>query len=177
LVSPPPGLHDLDDPGAGRGIALHERAYLVLAGDLAPEKPAVAAGRRDGGRRRHDARADHISGGYGPGESHGKTVPVTEVASRRDADVQQLLRSLLHVGEQRLVVLLIERGDGVRACVETEVHVGVDQSRQDGSGAVVEARLVEAGVALDLLPRTDAGDQTVTYKDGSIRDDLAVRSG
>lgn len=137
----------------------------------------MASGRRDGRGRRDDTRTDGLPLTDRFRQTHGEAIPVAEIAHRRDADAQQLLGVSLHVGEQRLVVLLLERGDRIRSRVETEMDVGVDQTGQDGPGRVGESGLIWPGMALDFFARADAGDDAVPYENSPVGNDLLVGSG
>ncbi len=144
----PAAGHDLHDVDAALGSRAHGPAELVLAGRLAAHGPAVAL--RTGDRR---AGADDPLPVPGPLVDHGPLV-VTQVPDRGHACLQVAVEAVL---DHRVEVLGGERGQAVQRAVlavGAQMHVGVDQSGQDGRGAEVDD-LGTGHVGVTLLDRFD----------------------
>jgi hypothetical protein len=92
----PPGHHDLDQVGAGGGVALNLSADFLGAVDLAAEKPAVSVGQGQRGRRGEDAWTGDLVGSDRLAQLDGQGASVTEVAHGGDSAVQKLTGATGH---------------------------------------------------------------------------------
>jgi len=83
----PPGHHDLDQVGAGGGVALDLGADFLGAVDLAAQEPAVSVGQGQWGRRGKDAWTGDLVSSDGLAQLDGQGASVTEVAHGGDSAV------------------------------------------------------------------------------------------
>jgi len=105
----------------------------------------------DGRAGRDDPRSSVFTAQDAVAQPDRQSVAVTQVASSRHPGRKQLLRSRGHGVQQLVVRCLADRAARVRATVEGEVDVAVDQSRKDGASGEVVPYGVRCGMGLDLL--------------------------
>jgi hypothetical protein len=136
----PAGRHDLDQVGAVLVVGADDTAQVVLAVSLAAHEPAVPAGDGDRAGGHHQARAAGQAGGDGVTRDHIKVGPRAEVAGGGHAHAEQLPCVVQHQYQLLRVRLAAHPRGRIRATVEPEVDVAVDQSRHDRRVRVVRPR-------------------------------------
>ena len=115
-------------------------------------------GPRNGRSRRDDLRARSGIGDVFVPQRYGEIVPVAEVSHRRDARPQMLESMATHPCRDRRVVLihdLLMLRWAVR--VKGEVHVSVDQSREQGHIAEVQHLQVSRSGGCGAIDSRNAG--------------------
>ena len=136
----PAGGHDLDQVGAALVVGADHAAQIVLAVSLGAHEPAVPAGDGDRPGRHDHPRAACQARGDGVTHDHIQVGPRTQVACGGHAHAEQFPCAAQHQDQLLLVGLAAHPRGRIRAAVEPEMDVAVDQARQDGRARVVGPR-------------------------------------
>ena len=159
----PAAGHDLDDVDAALHVLAHRGPHPRLGRLRAPAQVVAVPGRRGGDRRpgREDGRQPGLAA-----QPERQVVPVAQVPDRGDAAAQGRLPGPDHRRYRLLVGAGRECADRVRAGVEGQVDVGVDQSRQQRRPAQVDdVRAVRRG-----RPGADGDDGAAVDHHQRVRD-------
>ena len=165
-----PRGHDLHEIGA-RVDLFADRAHDVVdtVGD-APETIAVAPRHADHAPGGADGRAVELPAVAGVPGGELEVVLTAAVTNRRDAAAQGALGIGEGAHRDRTGAHLLGRFAGVWLGVEAEVHVAVDEAREQGG--VVQGHFF-ARVALERVQGGDSSDARVFYENAMLREGAA----